>query len=60
MLRPPARLVGLADRTRRVVRGGSWNNHRDEGVTIRLITHEPDIAACASRQLTLCDGVLTG
>jgi len=34
--------------------------NRDQGVTILLITHEPDIAARASRQLTLCDGVLTG
>jgi len=34
--------------------------NRDEGVTIILITHEPDIAARAGRQLTLCDGVLTG
>jgi len=34
--------------------------NRDEGVTIVLITHEPDIAARATRQLTLCDGVLTG
>ena len=33
--------------------------NRDEGVTIVLITHEPDIAARASRQLTLCDGVLS-
>jgi predicted ABC-type transport system involved in lysophospholipase L1 biosynthesis ATPase subunit len=29
-------------------------------VTIVLITHEPDIAARAARQLTLCDGVLAG
>jgi len=34
--------------------------NRHEGVTIVLITHEPDIAARAGRQLTLCDGVLTG
>jgi putative ABC transport system ATP-binding protein len=34
--------------------------NRDEGVTILLITHEPDIAARAGRQLTLCDGVLSG
>ncbi|MGD2064225.1 MAG: ABC transporter ATP-binding protein [Nitrospirota bacterium] len=34
--------------------------NRDEGVTILLITHEPDVAARAGRQLTLCDGVLTG
>jgi len=34
--------------------------NRDQGVTILLITHEPDIAARATRQLTLCDGVLTG
>jgi len=33
--------------------------NRDEGVTIVLITHEPDVAACATRQLTLCDGVLS-
>jgi len=34
--------------------------NRDEGVTIVLITHEPDIASRATRQLTLCYGVLTG
>jgi len=34
--------------------------HRDERVTILLITHRPDIAARARRQLTLCDGVLSG
>jgi putative ABC transport system ATP-binding protein len=32
-------------------------NH-DQGVTILLITHEPDVAARATRQLILCDGVL--
>jgi putative ABC transport system ATP-binding protein len=32
--------------------------NRDQGVTIVLITHEPDIAARATRRLTLCDGVL--
>jgi len=29
-------------------------------VTILFITHEPVIAARATRQLTLCDGVLSG
>lgn len=31
----------------------------EEGKTIILVTHEPDIAACASRQLLLCDGMIT-
>jgi len=30
--------------------------HRDEGVTIVLVTHEPDIAAYAERRLTFRDG----
>ena len=30
-----------------------------EGRTIILVTHEPDIAACASRQLLVRDGVIT-
>jgi putative ABC transport system ATP-binding protein len=31
----------------------------DEGRTIILVTHEPEIAACASRQLLVRDGVIT-
>ena len=30
-----------------------------EGRTIILVTHEPDIAACASRQLLVRDGLIT-
>ena len=30
-----------------------------EGRTISLVTHEPDIAACASRQLLVRDGLIT-
>jgi putative ABC transport system ATP-binding protein len=33
--------------------------NRDEGLTILLITHEPEVAARAQRSLTLRDGVLT-
>ena len=29
------------------------------GRTIILVTHEPDIAACASRQLLVRDGLIT-
>lgn len=32
--------------------------HR-ENKTIILVTHEPEIAACASRQLLMCDGLIT-
>ena len=32
--------------------------HKD-GRTIILVTHEPDIAACASRQLLVRDGLIT-
>jgi len=31
---------------------------RDSGLTIVLVTHEPDIAACASRTITMRDGVI--
>ena len=27
--------------------------------TVILVTHEPEIAACASRQLLMCDGLIT-
>ena len=33
--------------------------HEEEGRTIILVTHEPDIAACAGRQLLVRDGVIT-
>ena len=33
--------------------------HEEEGRTIILVTHEPDIAACTSRQLLVRDGVIT-
>lgn len=32
--------------------------HRDKK-TVILVTHEPEIAACAGRQLLLSDGVIT-
>lgn len=31
----------------------------EEKKTVILVTHEPEIAACASRQLLLCDGQIT-
>jgi putative ABC transport system ATP-binding protein len=31
---------------------------RESGLTIVLVTHEPDIAACASRTITMRDGVI--
>jgi putative ABC transport system ATP-binding protein len=31
---------------------------REHGVTLVLVTHEPDVAACASRVLTVRDGVI--
>lgn len=31
----------------------------EEHKTIILVTHEPEIAACASRQLLMCDGMIT-
>jgi putative ABC transport system ATP-binding protein len=31
----------------------------EEKKTVILVTHEPEIAACASRQLLLCDGRIT-
>lgn len=34
--------------------------NRDEGLTIVLITHEPEVAAHARRQLTMLDGRLEG
>jgi putative ABC transport system ATP-binding protein len=34
--------------------------NRDEGVTIVLITHEPDVASRAARRITLRDGRLEG
>ena len=30
-----------------------------EGLDGILVTHEPEIAACASRQLLMCDGLIT-
>ena len=30
-------------------------NHK-EGITVVLVTHEPDIADCAARAVTFCDG----
>jgi putative ABC transport system ATP-binding protein len=32
--------------------------HRDHGLTIVMVTHEPDVAACASRQITVRDGLI--
>lgn len=34
-------------------------NLHEQGRTMILVTHEPDIAACASRQLLVVDGVIT-
>jgi len=34
--------------------------HRDEGLTIVLVTHEPDIAAYAARLITFRDGRIVG
>jgi putative ABC transport system ATP-binding protein len=31
----------------------------DQGRTVILVTHEPEIAACASRQLLVRDGLIT-
>jgi putative ABC transport system ATP-binding protein len=30
--------------------------NRESGITIVLVTHEPDIAACTSRTITMRDG----
>ncbi|NQW63388.1 MAG: ABC transporter permease [Deltaproteobacteria bacterium] len=34
-----------------------WLN-RDQGLTIVMVTHEPDVAACASRLVTMRDGLI--
>jgi putative ABC transport system ATP-binding protein len=33
--------------------------HQDLGITVLVVTHEPDIAACAQRVLTFRDGAIT-
>ena len=38
---------------------GLFEALHEEHKTIILVTHEPEIAACASRQLLLCDGMIT-
>ena len=38
---------------------GLFEALHEERKTIILVTHEPEIAACASRQLLLCDGMIT-
>ncbi len=32
--------------------------HREQGLTIVMVTHEPDVAACASRQIIVRDGLI--
>jgi putative ABC transport system ATP-binding protein len=32
--------------------------HRDQGLTVVMVTHEPDVAACASRQIVVRDGLI--
>ncbi len=32
--------------------------HREHGLTIVMVTHEPDVAACAGRQITVRDGLI--
>ncbi len=32
---------------------------RDQGITVMLVTHEPDVAACAHRVITVRDGRIT-
>ncbi len=32
--------------------------HRERGLTIVMVTHEPDVAACASRQVVVRDGLI--
>jgi putative ABC transport system ATP-binding protein len=32
--------------------------NRDDGITIIVITHEPDVAACAAREIVIRDGVI--
>jgi putative ABC transport system ATP-binding protein len=32
--------------------------HREQGLTIVMVTHEPDVAACASRQIVVRDGLI--
>ena len=38
---------------------GIFESLHEEHKTVILVTHEPEIAACASRQLLICDGRLT-
>lgn len=38
---------------------GIFESLHEQGRTIILVTHEPDIAACASRQLLVRDGLIT-
>ena len=38
---------------------GLFEALHEEHKTIILVTHEPEIAACANRQLLLCDGRIT-
>lgn len=38
---------------------GIFEKLHETGHTIILVTHEPEIAACASRQLLMCDGLIT-
>lgn len=38
---------------------GIFESLHEEHKTVILVTHEPEIAACASRQLLICDGQLT-
>jgi putative ABC transport system ATP-binding protein len=33
--------------------------NRDRGITIVMVTHEPDMAAYADRQIHFADGVIT-
>lgn len=38
---------------------GIFEQLHEENKTVILVTHEPEIAACASRQLLMCDGQIT-
>jgi putative ABC transport system ATP-binding protein len=32
--------------------------HREQGITIVMVTHEPDVAACAGRLIVVRDGLI--
>jgi putative ABC transport system ATP-binding protein len=49
----------LDTRTSREIMAVFTQLNREQGITIVLVTHEPDIAACAQRLVQFIDGRIT-